>query len=195
VSYDIRDLLGHWVKPKTRAGEMCPHACCRGRRPHPERFPVILPKSLLREASERELWAHLDRYGGGRQGERVGTQVVAELTRREARQDKARARRDRAKDRRRTKDDEFRSYLESEWIAAERQTRGVMVNAAGRRAGIDDRSLFTGPESRVRKYGSRELREYFEQHPRVSRSEFLGGAEAQRRGGRRRGESQLYGIY
>jgi len=69
------------------------------------------------------------------------------------------------------------------------------VNAAGRRAGIDDRSLFTGPESRVRKYGSRELREYFEAHPRVSRSEFLGGAEAQRRGGRRRGESQLYGIY
>lgn len=194
MKYDIRDLLGHWVKPKQAAGEMCPHACCKGRRVHPERFPVILPRTLLREAPERELWAHLDRYGGGRQGGKVGEQIVAELTRREASQDKARARRDRAKDRRRTKDDEFRSHLENEWLQAERSTAGVMLNRAGRDAGIDERSLFTGPESRVQKYASPELRRYFENHPRVSRSEFMGGAEAQRAGGRRRSEGNLLGI-
>ena len=32
--------------------------------------------------------------------------------------------------------------------------------------GIDERSLFVGPESRVRKYTSPELIEWFESHPR-----------------------------
>jgi hypothetical protein len=193
--YDVRDLLGHFVKPKRAAGEMCPHRCCRGRRPHPDRFPVILPKTLLRDAPEGELWGHLERHGGGDRGGKVGEQIVGELTRRERIQANARGRRARAKDRRADRDSQFRAHLENEWIQAERATNGNFTNKAGRAAGIDGRSLFTGPESRVRKYGSRELREYCESHPRVSRSEFLGGEAAQRRGGRARQASQLYGIY
>lgn len=193
--YDVRDLLGHWVKPAKAGGEMCPHRCCRGRRPHPDRFPVILPKTLLRDAPESQLWGHLEKYGNHAKGGKVGEQVVGELTRRERVQANARGRRDRAKSRRAGHDAEFRAHLENEWIQAERATNGNFTNKAGRAAGVDGRSLFTGPESRVRKYGSRELREYFEAHPRVSRSEFLGGEAAQRRGGRARQASNLYGIY
>jgi hypothetical protein len=144
--YDIRDLLGHFVKPREREGEMCPHACCRGRRPHPER------------------------------------------------RDKAAKKRARRRERESTSRDEFRAHLENEWIKAEEQTRGNMLNRAGQRADIDPRSLFTGPESRARKYASEELRRYWEDHPRVSPSEF-GSEAAQLRGGRRRHESRLYGVY
>jgi hypothetical protein len=153
-----------------------------------------LPRSLLREASERELYAHLERYGGGSRGGRVGEQVVGELTRREDSQQRAAARRGRARDARASRDSEFRAHLENEWIAAERQTRGNMLSKAGERAGVDPRSLFTGPESRARKYASRELLGYFEDHPRVSRAEFHGGGEAQRRGARSRAEGGLLGI-
>lgn len=193
--YDIRDLLGHWVKPRRREQQMCPHACCRNRRVHPDNFPVILPRGILHKANERELLNHLNRHGAsGPKADQVARQVVGELDRRETSEKAARARRDRAKDRRASRDSEFRAYQESQWIAAEAQTRGVMLNRAGQAAHIDERSLFTGPESRVRKYASRELLDYFESNPRVSRAEFLGGAEGQRRGARNRAEGGLLGI-
>jgi hypothetical protein len=193
--YNVRDLLGHFVKPAKAQGEMCPHRCCRGRRPHPDRFPLILPKSLLRDAPEEELWAHLDRHASHAKGQNVEDQIVKEVIRRDTLKENKRRRGERAKDRRADRSAEFAAHLENEWIQAEKATNGNFTNKAGKSAGIDGRSLFTGPESRVRKYGSRELREYFESHPRVSRSEFLGGEAAQRRGGRARQASQLYGIY
>lgn len=186
--YDVRDLLGHWVRPASRSDEACPHKCCRGRRPHPERFPVILAKKDLRRLSKRELWAHLNHYGDRPDADRMSRQVVGELDRREAAERRARGRRV-------TRDDEYRAYLEAEFIAAERRTRGNMLNRAGVDAGIDERSLWSAPEARVKKYASPELRAYFEDHPRVSRAEFLGGAAAQTRGARERRESRLYGVY
>lgn len=190
--YDVRDLIGHWVKPRSAEGEMCPHACCRGFRPHPDNFPVILSARQLRGSSERQLVYHLRKHGGS---DRAVRQVVGELDRRENVTRRAARARERARGRRASADAEFRAHLENEWARAEEQTRGYMLNRAGQRAGVDERSLFTGPESRVRKYASEELRRYFEGHPRVSRAEFLGGHAAQLRGGRTRRESALYGVY
>src|SRR5690606_27919701 len=66
----------------------------------------------------------------------------------------------------------YDEWLETQFIAAERYTRGVLVNAAGRAAGIDGRSLLSGPQSRADKYASEELRTWWEQHPRVTLVEF-----------------------
>jgi hypothetical protein len=195
VRYDVRDLLGHWVAPKARASGMCPHACCRNRRVHPDNFPVIMPKGLLHRATDRELWNHVSKYGHSRpEAGEVGEQVIGELTRREEKQTRAALTRQRRAHHRATKDMEFRAHEENQWLAAEKQTSGVMLNRAGKAAGIDERSLFTGPESRVRKYASPELLNYFETNPRVSRAEFMGGAGEQRRGGRRRAEGGLLGT-
>ena len=47
MAYNVRDLLGHFVKPRAAKGKMCPHACCRNKRVHPGNMPVILPSKLL----------------------------------------------------------------------------------------------------------------------------------------------------
>lgn len=191
MPYDIRDLLGHWVKPRKREGQHCPHACCRNRRPHPDRFPVLIPRAELRQADENLLVRHLGRWGHRDDAVR---QVVGELDRRERVQRNAQARRERSRARRASKQEEYRAHLESEWIRAEEQTRGHMLNRAGQAADIDPRSLFYGPEARARKYASEELRRYWDQHPRVSSAEFHSERAAQL-GGRGRRESRLYGVY
>ncbi|MEV0236882.1 phage minor capsid protein [Nonomuraea sp. NPDC050786] len=66
----------------------------------------------------------------------------------------------------------FDEWLETQFIAAERYTRGVLVNAAGRAAGIDGRTLLSGPQSRADRYASDELRAWWEQHPRMTLVEF-----------------------
>lgn len=49
-----------------------------------------------------------------------------------------------------------------------------MLNRRGREAGVNERTLFTGPESRARKYASEELLEYWEHHPRPTEAYFAG---------------------
>jgi hypothetical protein len=49
-----------------------------------------------------------------------------------------------------------------------------MLNAAGRAQGIDPRSLFTGPESRARRYASEELLEHWQSHHRPTARFFAG---------------------
>lgn len=192
--YDVRDLLGHWVKPRRREGQKCPHACCRNRRVHPDRFPVILDRELLRSASEEDLVHHLNRADVGH-SDRAIAQITGEIDRRERVQRNRAARRDRAAGRRRSRHEDFRAHLEGEFVAAERETRGHMLNRAGQAAGVDPRSLFTGPEARARKYASEELRRYWDSHPRLTAAEFTGGGAAQRRAARGRAGSRLYGVY
>jgi hypothetical protein len=71
--------------------------------------------------------------------------------------DKTVARMDRARRRRQNVEQEYRDEVYRQWLAAEAATNGYMLHPAGRRSGIDERSLFVGPESRVRKYASPEL--------------------------------------
>lgn len=49
-----------------------------------------------------------------------------------------------------------------------------MLNRRGREAGVDPRSLFTGPESRVRKYASDELLAHWEYNRRPTEAYFSG---------------------
>jgi hypothetical protein len=56
---------------------------------------------------------------------------------------------------------------------AEDWTRGHMLNPAGRAAGVDPKSLFSGPRSRARKYASEELARFWaEVTPRQTYTEF-----------------------
>jgi hypothetical protein len=193
--YNIRDLLGHFVKVPPRKNEegMCPHACCRGRRPHPDRFPVILPRAVLRSATDAELERHFAKRTVGDSDAAVA-QVVGELQRREDARERAAARKTRARGRRESRSEEYRLYVESEWTAAEAATRGNMLNKRGKAKGIDPRSLWTANDATRAAYASEELRRYWNDHRIVSASEFHSAAE-QHRGGRRRAESRLYGVY
>jgi hypothetical protein len=91
-----------------------------------------------------------------------------------------RERGERARRRRQDAEQEYRDEVYRQWLAAEAATNGCMLNRAGQRGGIDERSLFTGPESRVRKYASPELIEWFESHPRPTRVSWFGSATARR---------------
>ncbi len=99
------------------------------------------------------------------------------------------ARRERARRRREAAEQEYRDEVHRQWRAAEAATNGFMLNRAGQRRGIDERSLFTGPESRVLKYASAELIDWFQSHPRPTRVSWFGSAPARRahRAGRRVG--------
>jgi hypothetical protein len=176
-----RDQIGHWVKPPSMREHPCPHSCCRNARVHPANLPVRLSRDYLRGLSERELERELGQYQNYSDShERGFLQVIAELGRREDRAEHAETRKERARDRRRRQNAEHRDEVYRQWLQAEAATRGVMLNKAGQRAGIDERSLFTGPESRVVKYASPELFEWFEEHGRPTRAAFLGSAKERR---------------
>lgn len=68
--------------------------------------------------------------------------------------------------------EDFELQVEAAHKAAEEGTRGSMLNARGRREGIDAYSLMTGPWHRVRMYGSPELIEWCETEGRPSVARF-----------------------
>jgi len=90
--YNIRDLIGHWVAPRSARGKMCPHACCRGYRVHPGNYPVILPDRLLRRASDFDLADHYDKGTRGHTAadRRAELQIIHEMERRDRAAEEAR---------------------------------------------------------------------------------------------------------
>jgi hypothetical protein len=151
--YNVRDLLGHWVKPRSRRGKMCPHACCRNKRVHPANFPVILPSALLRRASDDDLAEQYRRHGGDA---RARAQVEREMNRRDQRDRRRVAVAGRAAERRTDR----QVARHARFLAAERATNGNMVNKKGRARGISDERVLFGPPSVARRYGSDELLAY-----------------------------------
>lgn len=179
VARQARDQLGHWVSPPSLREHPCPHLCCRGKRVHPSNLPVRLDRKFLRGLSEDELERELGQYQKYSDShERGFLQIIAELRRREESAERAEARKERAHERRARRSEEHRDEVYRQWLAAESATNGVMLNKAGVRAGINERSLFTGPRSRVEKYASPELREYFARHGRPTREAFRGGRQS-----------------
>jgi hypothetical protein len=73
------------------------------------------------------------------------------------------------------------------YFVAEEQTRGAMLSPAGKRAGIDPRSLFKGSEARARKYASEELLQHWDDYGRLTledyRASLLGGRMRERTAG------------
>jgi hypothetical protein len=179
--YDERDRIGHFVKPPSAAGRPCPHRCCRNYRVHPEHLPVRLDRAYLRTLSSDDIERELDQYANYADTHEAGfLQVIAEMTRREESEKRGAARKERARDRRQRAESEYKDEVYRRWLQAEAETKGVMLNKAGLAAGINERSLFTGPESRVSKYASPELIEYFESHPRPTRASWFGSAKSRR---------------
>jgi len=67
---------------------------------------------------------------------------------------------------------EHKAYREGRHSAAERATNGNMLNAAGRKAGIDPGQWFTGRKVST-KYASDELKDWLKAHgPTLSPSEY-----------------------
>ena len=190
--YNLRDQLGHYVQRADAAGRPCHHSCCAGKRVHPSNLPVKINRQWLRTLTGPELEQELNEYTGYIDTHEQGfLQIVAEVDRRDESAKKAAARSARAKERRQGREQEWRDEVYRSWLTAEAETNGNMLNKAGRAAGIDERTLFTGPESRVAKYASRELLDFFDAHPRPTRASFLGTAYERRAhlAGRRIGAS------
>jgi hypothetical protein len=185
--YNRRDLFAHWIRKDQPASRPCSHACCRGMRSHPEGYPVIKRNAYLRHSTDDELAAYYSRHQGDSQAdEHARARVLHEMQRR----DTAAERRERAEERRRERWASRRQFRASErerlYAAAETATTGYMLNRRGTEAGIDPRSLFTGPESRARKYASEELLNWWELNPRPTEAYFE-GADARIGYGRRIG--------
>lgn len=67
---------------------------------------------------------------------------------------------------------EFELFRESAYAAAEHETKGNLLNARGKKAGIDPYSLFIGNEATALAYASEELIEHWSAHPRVNFEQF-----------------------
>jgi len=168
-----RDQIGHWVTPPSMRGHPCPHACCKNRQAHPDKLPVRLDRDYLRSLSEEDIEKELARYYRYRddspRGEAGFRAVAAEVDRRDARRAAA--------ERRRQREQDYHDEVYREWLAAENGIQGgVLLN----KKGINERSLFTGPQSRVDQYASDELKEWFASHPRPTRARIMGKASARR---------------
>lgn len=174
--YNRRDTFMHWIRKDQRARRPCTHACCRGMRAHPEHWPVNPPNKYLRRATDNELADFYQRAGGGdsKAEERAREQVFAELQRRDLADERRKATQDAYRARVLGKKTERAAEVNRAIDAAEDGTNGYMLNRRGKEAGISERSLFTGPEARAKKYASEELLNWWETHPRPTEAHFRG---------------------
>lgn len=78
----------------------------------------------------------------------------------------------------------YRAELDRMYFVAEDHTRGAMLNNDGRRRGVSTRSLFTGNEAVARRYASEELKQFWDDHGRLTLADFraslLGGSIKER---------------
>lgn len=94
----------------------------------------------------------------------------------------------------------YYDWVETQFVAAEEATRGNLLNKAGQAAGVDPKSLFSGPASRARKYASEELKRWWQANPRMTLTEFraqaLGWAsdKAAARKAREQGAGREFGL-
>ncbi|MBF4574702.1 hypothetical protein [Frondihabitans sp. VKM Ac-2883] len=63
---------------------------------------------------------------------------------------------------------EYEQIRENAYQRAEEATNGYLLNARGKRAGIDPYSLFMGNRARAYAYASEELIAHWEKHPRLT---------------------------
>lgn len=67
--------------------------------------------------------------------------------------------------------EEYEHYTAAQYFQAESEL-GFLLNKEGQAKGIDAYSLFSGPVSRVKKYGSEELQSWFQRNGRQTLSAF-----------------------
>jgi hypothetical protein len=92
----------------------------------------------------------------------------------------------------------YGEWTHLQYLSAENATRGNVLNAAGRAAGIDPISLFSGPAPRARKYASEELLRWWGDNSRVNFGEFeaavLTGDTRLLSDAKARGNGQEFGV-
>lgn len=144
-------------------------------RPHPENYPVIKRNRYLKYSSDREIMAYWGRHQSETsQDEKVRAQILAEMSRRDIRDERRAATEERRTARNTARRMERAEAIDRAWSDAEEATKGNMLNRRGREAHINERTLFTGPEARARKYASEELLNHWEHHPRPTAAYFEG---------------------
>lgn len=67
----------------------------------------------------------------------------------------------------------YADHLYSRYMLAEEATRGHMLTPIARSRGIDERTLFSGPEARARLHASDELKEWWDEHGRLTYDQWL----------------------
>ncbi|WP_349862617.1 hypothetical protein [Leifsonia sp. WHRI 6310E] len=67
---------------------------------------------------------------------------------------------------------EYEIYREGAYERAETDCNGVLLNARGKKAGVDPYSLFMGNEARALAYASEELVDHWARHPRLTFAAF-----------------------
>lgn len=92
----------------------------------------------------------------------------------------------------------YREYVAVQHLQAEDDTRGNLLNAAGRAAGIDPATLWSGQTARARKYASDELKQWWSEHGgRITATEFAAqftGDKAAAERSRLVGQGRDYGV-
>lgn len=182
--YNRRDQIGHWVTKQTPVYRPCNHACCRGYRAHPSNWPVIPAKMAYRTATDDQLAAHYAKVSGiedDRQARGVELQILHEFERRDRRDVRRREREQQARERREARAanravqrTEIEVERERIRVQAEAATRGYLVNAKGRRLGINPDEILTGRQAVFQRYASDEAREFFASTPRPTAAYFRG---------------------
>ena len=101
-------------------------------------------------------------------------QIIYEMARRDVAAERREAAEERRRQRWTARKFERAEAIDRAWLEAEAATKGNMLNRRGQESGISERSLFTGPESRARKYASEELLNHWQTHPRPTEAYFQG---------------------
>jgi hypothetical protein len=78
----------------------------------------------------------------------------------------------------------WHDFAHAQYLAAEAETNGYLLNKAGVADGIDPWALWSGAASVVAKYASEELRSFFDRNARMTVSEYHGQVRRERRAAR-----------
>ena len=117
----------------------------------------------LRELTDEAL---AEVYGSGDED------TQAAVLREAARRDRKSAQTERDKARWAAVNAAWQDWSNAQISAAEHECRGHLLNKAGKAAGVNVWSLWSGPASRAMRYASEELREFWQKHPRLTVSDF-----------------------
>lgn len=88
----------------------------------------------------------------------------------------------------------YGEHVHLQYLEAETATRGHLLSSAGRAAGIDPVSLFSGPASRARKYASEDLLRWWADNRRVTYTEFAEQVLTGRAGPNLAGNDRDFGV-
>ena len=174
-----RDLIGHFIRNQQPQQQPCTHACCRGYRVHPDNYPVVPPKRLLRRASDDDLAAHFRKVSSdpSPQARWAENQMLAEMQRRDDAERRERLRKETAAGTRAAIRMERESEAERIRAEAEARTSGYLVTAQGRARGISDAEILTGREDVFIRYATPEAKAFFAENPRPTAAYLRSGRD------------------